>query len=326
LPVISNFFALQNSCGMLKYLVLTVLLFSFISSFSQAATDSIPAADSLSIADSLKGPIVDTTWWKDSLPSMRRDTIYVPADLTWATDSFSFTEHPFYRFTNPSRYVVSLRQREGKEVLFYAMVGLLFFFAMIRNLFARYLQDMFKIFFRTTVRQRQIKDQLLQSPLPSLLLNIFFLVSVGMFAALAMGQFGLADELNFWLLYSYCILGLMGIYLLKYLVLKFVGWILQVMEVVDTYIFIVFTTNKVMGVLLLPFIIVLALTYGNFSQVSLTAGLFLMGAFFIYRYFLAYTSVHRQLKFTLFHFLLYLLAFEIIPLLLINKLLFTFLT
>jgi hypothetical protein len=311
---------------MLKYLSLIVLVFYFHSSSGQAAADSIPPVDSLSIIDSIQGPVIDTSWWKDSLPSIRRDTIFVPATPAWASDSSVFAGHPFYRFTGPSRYVVSIKQREGKEVLFYALVGLLFFFALIRNMFGRYIQDLFKIFFRTTVRQRQIKDQLLQSPLPSLLLNVFFLLSVGMFAALSLGQFGLAEELNFWMLYVYCVVGLLGIYFGKFIVLKFIGWILQVSEVVDTYIFIVFTTNKVMGVLLLPFIIFLAFTYGSFSQVALTAGLFMVGAFFVYRYFLAYTSVHRQLKFTLFHFLLYLLAFEIVPLLLINKLLFTFLT
>ena len=45
-----------------------------------------------------------------------------------------------------------------------------------------------------------------------------------------------------------------------------------------------------------------------------------------YRYFLSYVSIHRQIKINFFHFLLYLCAFEIAPLLLINKLLFTVLS
>jgi hypothetical protein len=46
---------------------------------------------------------------------------------------------------------------------------------------------------------------------------------------------------------------------------------------------------------------------------------------FLYRFYLSFATIERQLKISFFHFLLYLIGFEIVPLLLINKLLFRFL-
>jgi hypothetical protein len=239
-------------------------------------------------------------------------------------DSF-FYSHPYFRFTNPVRYTTTLKTWEGKEAIFYSMIALLLFFALIRNGFARYISDLFKIFFRTTVNQRQIRDQLLQSPLPSLLLNIFYLLSIGMFVTLLLQYLGLGTGYNFWLLFLYSVLALAGIYTIKFLSLKVLGWIFHVREAVESYIFIVFSTNKVMGIAMLPFLVLLAFTYGFISQAAMNLAIMVVVALFAYRFFLSYVTIHRQVKIQFFHFLLYLLAFELVPLLLINKLLFSLL-
>src|SRR4029078_237825 len=124
---------------------------------------------------------------------------------------------PFFRFTDPLEYSITLKQWGGKEAIFYSMIALLLFFALIKNGFYRYIQDLFRIFLRTTVKQRQIRDQMLHSPLPPLLMNIFFVLSGGMFLALMLQYYGLASEINFWLLFVYCAIGLVGIYGIKYL-------------------------------------------------------------------------------------------------------------
>src|SRR5438105_4494823 len=120
---------------------------------------------------------------KDSLAFSLRGSLPAVADTFFIGDSFLYVNHPFFTFTNPVHLTVTVKQWQGKEVIFYTLIALLIFFAIIRNGFDRYISDLFKIFFRTTVRQRQIKDQLIQSPLPSLLLNLFFLLSTGMFLA-----------------------------------------------------------------------------------------------------------------------------------------------
>jgi hypothetical protein len=324
-PVGENIFV-----AMIKYLVLIWIILSGQEMLAQTAQDSLPVADTTQ-----RSPIVNrniraaapAVFEADStLPNTRRNRITVPRENFWQADSFLYTHHPYYNFTNATRRSISNRQWQGKEAIFYSLVGLLIFFALVKNGFYRYIQDLLKIFFRTTVRQRQIKEQLVQSPLPSLLLNIFFLLSLGMFLALLIQHWGFGRHYNFWLLFLYCVVGLIAIYTVKYSVLKFIGWVLQVPEATEAYIFIVFATNKIIGIALLPFLIMLAFAYGVVNQVAVTAGISVIIGLFAYRYFLSYVSIHRQIKISFFHFLLYLCAFEIAPLLLINKLLFTFLS
>ena len=146
-----------------------------------------------------------------------------------------------------------------------------------------------------------------------------------MFLALLAQQVGWGLQYGFWMLFLYAVLALVAIYGVKYLTLKFLGWALQVSEASDAYIFVVFTTNKIIGMALLPSLVMLALAYGIVSQVAITVGICIIVGLFAYRYFLSYVTIHRQIRISFFHFFIYLCAFEIAPLLLINKLLFTFL-
>jgi hypothetical protein len=278
-----------------------------------------PSPAAIRRADSLRRDSLQ----RDSL--RRADSLATVKPQRFLPDSLLYGNHPFFRFTDPIRFPVVRRQWQGKEGVFYSIIGLLLFFAFIRNGFSRYIGDLVSTYFRTTMRQRHIKDQLAQSPLPSLMLNIFFILCSSLFLTMLLRYFNLGANLPFWLLYVYCIVGLVLIYCIKFLSLKFFGWIFQVREATDAYIFIVFTTNKIIGIALLPFIVVLAFTSGTVYQAAFTLSMVLIAGLFCYRYFLSYASIHRQIRINFFHFLLYMVAFEIAPLLLINKLLFRFL-
>lgn len=303
-----------------RYLVFIIFLFAGNSGWSQPVNDSFTRRDSLPVTDSASA---------DSIMRQHvavRDTFRPVLKYSFTSDSFLYGERLFFRFTNPVRYTVSEKKWEGKEVIFYSIIALLLFFALIRNAFSRYLSDLFSAYFRTTIRQRQIKEQLLQSPLPSMLFNIFFIISTGIFLSLLFQHFGLAVELPFWLLAAYCALALTIIYAGKFVLLKFFGWVFQLSEATETYIFVVFSTNKIIGVAVLPFTALLAFTYGAYNAAAATLSLILIGALFIYRYFLAFTSINHQVKINFLHFVIYLAAFEVLPLLLINKLLFAILS
>lgn len=279
--------------------------------------------DSAALTDSTA--FIDSTLRQDSLSIPAR--IYRPGISLFKPqrDTSFLSISPFFRFTDPMRYSITIKKWLGKEAIFYSMIALLIFFALIKNAFPRYMADLFKTYFRTGVNQKQTKEQLLQSPLPSLLLNLFFVLSIGMFLALLLQYFKLGLDFNFWWLYLYCVLALISIYSIKFLSLKLLGWIFQVLDSTDAYIFIVFTTNKIIGVTLLPFLIMLSFTYGIVNEAAMSLSIMVVLGLIVYRFFLSYVTIRRQVRVGFFHFLLYLLAFEVIPLLLINKLLFSFL-
>jgi hypothetical protein len=311
---------------MMRILLMCILVLCM--QFASAQTDSLNRNTSIqSPTDTIRNLQPEQVFDKvDSLaPNTRRDTVLVARTLMQPGDSDYYKSHPFFGFANPTRYTISVRQWEGKEAIFYVLIALLIFFALVRNGFSRYLNDLFKTYFRTTVRQRQVKDQLLQNPLPSLLLNIFFLLSIGLYLALLLQYFGLGEQFHFWFLFLYCVLGLVFMYGLKFLSLSLMGWILQVKDAISTYIFIVFSTNKVIGIALLPFLFVLAFSGGFVKEMVFNLSFVVVLGLFAYRFFLSYVSLQRQIRVSFFHFLLYLMAFEVAPLLLINKLLFTIL-
>lgn len=234
--------------------------------------------------------------------------------------------HPYFPFAAKPVIVHSdIRLFQGKEIFFYALIGLLLAFALLRQSFPKYFNDMFRLLFRNTLKQKQIKEQLMQTPLPSLLLNFFFVVTGGLYADLLLHHYGLTPIDNFWLLMVYCSLGLAIIYFIKFIGLKVTGWLFNLAPVADSYIFVVFIINKVIGILLLPFLVLLTFMNGNAYSIALILSWCGIGVLYIYRFLLTYASIRNQVRFNPFHFFLYLCAFEIAPLLLIYKaLLFVF--
>lgn len=220
---------------------------------------------------------------------------------------------------------VQVHESQSRTILFYVMVGLLFIFALIRLWFSKYLANLFTLFFRVSMRQHQIREQVLQSPLPSLLLNGLFVVSGGLFASFMLKTYGLEMKTDFWLLFLNCAGLLAIIYLVKFLILKLAGWIFGIQQATDTYIFIVFLTNKMLGVFLLPFIVMLSFSGALAREIQLTIGLAMILMFFIYRFIVSFEPVRKEIKVSAFHFFLYLCAFEILPLFLIYKVLLSYL-
>jgi hypothetical protein len=209
----------------------------------------------------------------------------------------------------------------GKEYLFYYLIFLLILFGLLRRAFAKYFYDLFRVFFKTTLKQRQTQDQLLQSSLASVFMNSFFVLSAGLYVNFLLQYFQLVISDNFWLQYVYCAGALATIYLVKYVGLKITGWLFNVSNATDSYIFIVFIINKMLGIFLLPFLLLLAFAddplYGSAMVISWLG----IGLLLIYRFILSYGALRKEVKLNSFHFILYILGFEVIPLLLIYKLL-----
>ncbi len=317
---------------MLRFFILLVLLLSVTASVTaqtdaDTLTDTIPGslprndsaailpvpANHLPVTDSMsKRPGSGDTLWNSVLDIPLQEQV--------------LRRHPFFNFhAKPVAFRSDIKQFHGKEILFYVIVALLMMFALLKLGFAKYFNDLFRVFFRTTLKQRQIKEQLIQTPLPSLIFNAFFVASAGLYANLVLQYYHFTPVDSFWLQYLYCCFGLSIIYLVKYVGLKICGWLFNMQQAADSYIFIVFIINKVIGVTLLPFLALLSFTDGAMHIVSLVVSWCCIGGLFLYRFILGYAAIRNEVRFNLFHFFLYLCAFEIAPLLLIYRLLLFFL-
>lgn len=330
-----------------RFLALIILYFGCTGTLiAQADTLRVPApgnqqADTTDAVVNNIGSRSDTVRLRDSLQritladAVSRRPVFSNGS-GWEPDSSTapvtihqqiLNHHPFFGFGSPSRQLPGeMRKRTSpdKDWLFYLVTALLIMFGFLKLLFPKYFSDLFRLFFRTTIKQRQIKEQLMQTPLPSLLLNAFFVFSAGLYASFMLEYLELNTVGNFWVLFLYCIGGISLIYFIKFAGLKISGWLFNIEEAANAYVFIVFVVNKMMGILLLPVLVLLAFTAGDLYQAGLVLSWCLLGGLLIYRFILTYAAIRNQVKVNPFHFLLYLLAFEIAPLLLIYKTLLLF--
>ncbi len=287
--------------------------------------------DSLSLAiDSLQqedvtpgnsGAVEDTALFKKSIRPVLT-VVEWKVDTTKALHWQILQHHPYFNFSDRAVSVVNNEKVfSGKEALFYVIIGLLLFFAFLKTVFAKYFADFFRVFFRTTMKQRQIKDQLVQSFFPSLLFTIFFVLSAGLYIVFLIQYFEKYTEIPFWQLYLYTCIALVMIYTVKFITLKLFGLLFHIGPATDSYIFIVFSINKALGLFLLPFLAFLAFTEDPVYSVAIVLSWCGIVILLVYRLILAAGIIRNEVKLNLFHFVLYLLSFEVLPLLLIYKLL-----
>ena len=312
---------------MIRSIFLVLFQFAFSVFVLAQTSDTLPATHPDSTRHQTKklaiGPLTkNDSAIRDSFATqILKDTAWISIALSYKNFAYQvFAQNEFFGFLSSPVVVRSYKKEfHGKELLFYTLIGLLLFFAFIRMSFPKYLVDLFRVAFKTTLKQRQISEQLIQAPLPSLLLNFFFLVTVGLYITFVLQHYHMAVNYNFWLLYFYCFMALAMIYLIKFLSLKFFGWLFNITATADGYIFIVFMINKIIGIYILPFLVLLAFTDNNVYDAAFIFSYLGVFALLAYRFILSYGLVQNEIRLNPFHFFLYLCAFEIIPLLLIYK-------
>jgi hypothetical protein len=310
-------FAIENHF-MLKRLLLVVLLFAGIATlFAQADTllvvkDSViqlqqdslttTSTDSLTIADSARFTLPDTL-----IPKQTR------LEALLAEHQYLNTK------SKPVAFAMKHRNANDLDALFYVIFGLLFLFAILRAVYKRYFSTLFTVFFNSSLRQSQLTDQLIQAKLPSLLYNFIFVLAGSLYIYLLIQlPFTAVNKLNWWLMGS-CVIAMIGVYITKFLTLKFIGWATGYQQESNLYIFVVFLINKVTGIFILPVLVILAFSSPAIAAVMVVLSFVVVGLLFLLRYFRAYGLLQHRIKVSRFHFLLFVFSTEILPLLLIFK-------
>jgi len=234
----------------------------------------------------------------------------------------------FLKVNKPRRLDVNpLRHYRDLDWLVYTMGGIVLLLGIIRLSYLKYFTDLFRAFLNPTLSQRQLKDQLSQSPFPNFLLNAFFVISLALYIYLMMfRQQYITNTNNAWIVIPGLIVLVAIVYSVKYVMLRFCGWLFGSIELADSYIFILYLINKVLGILLVPFLVILAFCQPDVARAFLYISIFFIVLLVAYRYIRSYSVVKQYLSFSRLHFFLYLCAFEVAPVLIITKVLLVWLT
>ena len=300
------------------------------------ATDtSLIIQDSLLVKDTLwvkYTPIIPKTfvqadaWYLQSIPRDPKDSSFNLIKLYLNFFAQKKNAYQLYNqkitSSNPGDVLYKIEQKfslPDKDLLFYAVIALLFLYGFIIQIAPQYIGKLFSQFSQSSLRMMQNREQLLQNSLASFVMNIGFVVSFSLMATLIIFNAHLLP-INFWEGFLYMCLFFLGLYFGKFICLTIAGYIFNTNELVQTYIFVVFMINKVLGILLIPFIGILAFAKPFLHPFAIAGAGFLIALLILYRYLFSLTSVRNKLHVSSFHFFLYLCAFEIIPLLILYKL------
>jgi hypothetical protein len=269
---------------------------SIISSIDSVYADSIKrASDSLSLLAKKKA-VIDTTSYQKLMT------------------------HPYLPMqTKPSFRINELRIAPNLDGRFYLLIGMLFYLAFIKVTFPKYFSNLFQLIFQSPVRQKQTREQLQQNNLAALFSNILFILNASIFVSLLAVKNAWVD-LSLYTCIAYSAALFAGLYVFKFLFLWFSGWLFGQTEAIGNYSFIVFLTNKVMGVFLIPAILLLAFSPISVQDFAYNIALIVISILFVYRYLISFSIVRSSLKVSAFHFFLYLCTCEVLPMLVLYKL------
>lgn len=232
--------------------------------------------------------------------------------------------HPTYHAAIKGVPMIALERNPPKtDWIFYVFAGLLFYLAFLKLIFPKYFGDISRVFFNSALRQKQIREQLIQEVLPSLFLNIFFILSGGLFGYFLLDYYGLIKRIdNHWVVVGFCVLILALIYIVKFVFIRFMGWVLGKNEEAETYNFVVAMVNKFAGFIMLPAGLLLAVSETDWSKTVLFFCYLLLAGLLLYRWARSFQLAHKGLKINQLHFIIFIVSFEIIPILVLYKVLF----
>jgi len=214
--------------------------------------------------------------------------------------------------------VQRLRRGTNRTPDFYLLIGLAFILGVTRYFNPRYYALLIGAF--RSGSGRQWREMLQAAALANLGMNVFFCAVAGAYLYyLSTGSslyiMGLSRPMVFLVL----IAAMMLIYAGKYAVIRFSSWVFRVENMAGEYLFNVFLINKIIGIVLLPFVVIIAFAGPEcLHPMAILSGIIVLGLLSM-RYLRSWSVFYTFFKGSRFHFFTYLCASEILPMAVLVK-------
>ncbi|OFX51426.1 MAG: hypothetical protein A2046_04500 [Bacteroidetes bacterium GWA2_30_7] len=190
----------------------------------------------------------------------------------------------------------------------------------LKLLYSKYFSDSIKSLWSYQHSIKLFKENNVVNQRLSLISNILFILSFSLFTVLCTDFFSVTGYTKNDFLYFSTISGLiMFIYLIKYAVYKILGYIFIDTASYSEYLYNVFQFNRIAGIFLIPIIIALAYSTIYYTISIVYSGLIILFIVFIMRI-IRGMQICIKVNFSIFYSFLYLCILEILPLIVIFKL------
>jgi len=316
---------------MLKRSFLFFLLIAVATGFSQAQvavqTDTLSSAKSFS--DSLT---MDTALVK-AVDTLTPDILKIRDSLTNAQwlDSLSrgygfevFSLQKVITQANNPHEKVTYQHGEllpKGDIWVLGIIGfLLVLFAILKNAFGKQLSSVVQSFYSNRALTNLNKEDNLVTSWSFLLLFIQFGFTIGMFFYLA-AQYQNLPEANqggfsFFVTIS---VGVIFLYLLKIICLRFIGFVFDVQRPLHQYISILYLSYFNTSLLFIPIIIAFALSAKKYGAGYIVLGISALVLIFVFQFIRAAINILSQYRFPKLYLFLYFCTLEICPILILIK-------
>ena len=194
--------------------------------------------------------------------------------------------------------------------------------AMLLAIYPKDVRLTFQAFSSSSANKNVQREQAGFLKIESLASYLLFVASMGTFLFLMVDILQPDNPFNSFGMLLLFILGVACVYALKHLQLKVLSFVLPCHQEIEAYNFIIFSTNKALGFILLPLLFLVAYVPSGAQYTAFYASIILLGLIYMYRTLKGLAAAASLILFRKFHFIVYLCAVEIAPMLILLKLLY----
>ena len=222
---------------------------------------------------------------------------------------------------NTNKLVLPYREKISNNSGWLAIVLLLglALFASVKKSFSNYIKYLIQSVFNYSTARRMFNEKNRSVSQASLRLEIFYYIVVSVFLYQLTIHYKIAFQFNKIYLFLICFGLLVAYYITKIALYRFVGSLTESRIETNEYLFNMSNFNRIIGIFLFPIVVFVAFSpFKNVEILIIAGGLLLLISYIL----LIWRGIKILLKkqFSIFYLFLYLCTLELLPLLLIYKL------
>lgn len=211
------------------------------------------------------------------------------------------------------------KETNYRRFLFVSILIMFIILTLIVTIFRILIEKIWKAFLNDNLLNQLHREQSSGLALAYVILYVLFFINAGLFAFLAARQFGIYISASNLYALLLCIGGIAVFFVVKHFVLWLAGFIFPIGKEVDSYQFTIMIFNIIIGLFLVPVVLFIAYAPQTTTEVVVYGAIGVLGLTYLFLYLRGLFIANRFIAGNKFHFLLYLCAVEIAPILAILK-------
>jgi hypothetical protein len=288
--------------------------------FRRSRIDSAEFKFQQHLQDSIKlsGDSIARIWIK--APDPNRPNRFVDSLINlYKVENFDFSAWA-RKFPQKSLHFNKGKQRPSGEIWVFAVVlFLISFFAILKNAFPKELSSIVQSFYNNRTLGQISKEDNLFSSWPFLFLYLLFGLTMGMFLYLTGKYFQLEYEYKGFEWFLVLSAFVTGLFTLKIVALKILGFLFGVQKLVKEYVSILYLSYFNAALIFLPLVLAYSLTPNRYAGIFSYIAIICILLLFVIQFLRAGTNLLSHYHFSKFYLFIYLCALEICPVLILIK-------